>query len=237
MKGENETARSPELERAIRDYLNARAPEALERIVRYGKPLVNYFASLYSPGNRDEDLEQAGYEGLLKAVKRFDPAREVLFVTYASHCIIGEVRRELRRRSVFKVPQWLTTLQAAVIRATDELLQENGTMPTLPEIAAKVNVSEAGIVEAMQAGALSLNEIDFNSIKSLRYESFKLPLEDLLTVRMALEKLGELPRKVLTLIFYQDMTQSQVAAQLGTNQRRVSRILNRGLATMRKAVS
>jgi RNA polymerase sigma-B factor len=237
MSGDHQALRSPALEQAARDYRNTGAPEALEKVVRCAEPLVAHFSRLYSPGRRDEDLKQAGYEGLLKAAKRFEPGRDALFATYASHCIIGEIRREIKRRRIFRVPEYISGLQAAVIKATDQLLQEKGATPTLKEIAERVNVAEAGIIEAMQAGAVSLDEIDFSSIKSLRYESFKLPIEDLLTIKMALEKLSGLPRQVLELIYYRDLTQEQAARRLGTNQRRVSRILNRGLAEMRKAVS
>lgn len=236
MSGDYRLARSPALEQAAREYRLSRAPAALEKVVCCGEPLVRHFSRLYSPGRRDEDLLQAGYEGLLIAAGRFDPEKETLFATYASHLIIGEIRREIKRRRAYRIPDQLASVQAAVLKATDQLLQEKGATPTLKEIAERVNVAEAGIVEAMQAGAVSLDEIDLSSIKSLRYESFRLPIEDLLTVRMALEKLGDLPRRVLELIFYRDLTQEQTARRLGTNQRRVSRLLNRGLAEMRKAV-
>ena len=207
-----------ELEAAVRLYRESGSEAALERVVRAGEALVIHFAGLYSRGRIDEDLKQAGFEGLLKALKRFEPAKKVLFVTYASHCIIGEIRRELKRRRAFKVPEWLSGLQAAIIGATEELIRENGTEPGLKEIAERINITEAGIVEAMQAGAVSLDQIDLTRLRSLRYESFKLP------------------RKVLTLTFYQDLTQEQVAQKLGLNQRKVSRLLGKGLTAMRAYV-
>jgi len=228
--------RSPGLEQAALEYRLSGAAEPLELLVIRGEALFNHFARLYSAGRTDEDLRQAGFEGLLKAAKRFDPEKKTLFATYAAHCIIGEIRREIKRRRICRIPDCLADLQAAILRATEELLQEKGAAPELNELAARLNVAEAGIAEAMLAGTVSWEELDFGAIRSLHYENFKLPLEDLLTVRMALERLSELPRKVLTLIFFSDLTQEQVARSLGTNQRRVSRIMNRGLAELRKAV-
>jgi RNA polymerase sigma-B factor len=225
-----------ELEAAVRSYRENGTEAALERVIRAGEGLVIHFAGLYSRGCIDEDLKQAGYEGLLKALRRFEPAKNVLFATYAAHCIMGEIRRELKRRRAFRVPEWLSELQAAIVGATEELIREKGAEPGLKEIAERINITEAGIVEAMQAGAVSLEQIDISRLRSLRYESFKLPLEDQIAVRMALERLDELPRKVLTLTFYQDLTQEQVAQKLGLNQRKVSRLLGKGLTAMRAYV-
>ena len=224
------------LEKAAEEYYASPGKLTKEKVVETASALVFYYASIYSLGSTDEDLRQAGYEGLLKALKRFDPKHGALFVTYATHCIIGEIRHELRDRGSFKVPDWLKKLQAKIIKATEELAQKNGTMPTLKEIAQKVNVAEEGIVEAMQAGCVSLDEIDLTKVKSLRYESFKLPIEDVITVQMSLEKMDNLQRRVVTMVYYEGMTQEQVARKLGLNQRKVSRLLNSGLKEMRSYV-
>lgn len=236
MSRETETIQNNALEIAAKDYVFTKAPAAKEAVVETGQALVNYYASLYSPGRIDEDLRQAGYVGLLKALKRFDPNKGVLFATYATHCIIGEIRHELRDRGTFKIPDWLKSLQAKIIEATDELAQKNYAMPTLKEIASKVNVAEEGIVEAMQAGCISLDQLDLSKLKSLRYESFKLPIEDVITVKMSLDRMDQLQKKVVTMIYYEGMTQEQVARKLGLNQRKVSRLLNSGLKEMRAYV-
>ena len=236
MNPRNTTRQNQALEAAVKDYLETGSPGAKETVIKTGEALVNYYAGLYSQGVSDEDLRQAGYEGLLKALKRYDPKRGVMFSTYAVHCIIGEIRHELRDRGPFKIPEWLHSLQSKVLKVTEELAQKNGYMPTLPEIAQKANVAEEGIVEAMQVGYVSLDEIDLSKVRSLRYENFKLPIEDIITVKMSLEKMDDLQKKVITLIYYEGMTQEQVARQLGLNQRKVSRLLNSGLKEMRADV-
>ena len=221
------------LEAAALEYFQKGSEKDKEAAVKAGDALVTYYAALYSPGRIDEDLKQAGYEGLIKALKRFNPSRGTMFSTYASHCIIGEIRHELRDRNTFKVPEVVKNLQAKVIKATEELAQENFAMPTLKEIARRVNVGEEGIVEAMQIGCISLDEVELSKVKSLRYESFKLPIEDKLTVQMSLNKMDSLQKKAIKLIYFEGLSQEQAAKRLGINQRKVSRILKRGIAEMR----
>jgi len=222
-----------ELESAVKEYFKSRTGRNKEAVVRAAEQLVGYYASLYSPGKIDEDVRQAGYEGLLKALYRYNPAYKTMFSTYASHCIIGEIRHELRDRGPFKVPDWMKGLQARVINATEELAQKNGSMPTLADIANHVNVAEEGIIEAMQAGCVSLSEIDITKLKHIRYENFKLPIEDRIAVQMSLEKMDRLQRDVIKMIYYEGLTQQEAARKLGLNQRKVSRLLNKGLKEMR----
>lgn len=233
MSANKATGKNEALENAALDFCITGSDQAKETVIRAGEALVNYYAGLYSPGITDEDLRQAGYEGLLKALLRFDPQKGVMFSTYAVHCIIGEIRHELRDRGPFKIPEWLQSLQSKVLKVTEELAQKNGYMPSLPEIAEKANVSEEGIIEAMQVGTVPLHEIDLSKLRSLRYESFKLPIEDVVTLKMSLDKMDDLHKKVITMIYFEGMTQEQVAKKLGLNQRKVSRILNSGLMEMR----
>ncbi len=236
MTVQTKTKQNTVLEAAVQEYLEKDSNESKAAVIKAGEALINYYAGLYSPGKLDEDLKQVGYEGILKALKRYDPTRNVMFSTFATHCIIGEIRHELRNRGSFKIPEWLKKIQATVINATEELAQQNGAMPTLQEIAVKVNVSEEGIVEAMQAGCVSLGEVDLSKVKTLRYESFKLPIEDKITVQMALDRMEDFPKEVITLIYYEGLTQEQVAQRLGISQRKVSRIMNRGLNDLREYV-
>lgn len=231
------TTKNEALEIAALSYLQSGAGEDKTAVVTAGQALVNYYASLYSPGKADEDLRQAGYEGLLKALNRFKPERGYSFSTYASHCIIGEIRHELRDRGTFKIPDWMKGLQARIINATEELAQKNGTIPTLKEIARQVNVTEEGIIEAMQAGCVSLDQVDLSKMRHIRYESFKLPIEDTIAVQMSLEKMDKLQQQVIKMIYYEGLTQEETASRLGLNQRKVSRLLKRGLSDMRAYVT
>ena len=195
MSSANNLKQNIAIEAAVLNYIETGSKEDKAEVVKTCDALINYYARLYIPGRLDEDLRQAGCEGILKALKRYNQSRGVMFSTYASHCIIGEIRHELRYRETFKMPDWLRSLQGNIINATEELAQKNGAMPTLAEIAREVNVSEDGIVEAMQAGCVSLDEIDLAKVKHVRYESFRLPIEDKITVQMSLERMDDLPKR------------------------------------------
>ncbi|MDA8096295.1 MAG: sigma-70 family RNA polymerase sigma factor [Clostridia bacterium] len=225
-------SKHPNLESAVQTYLIDRNEERLRRVVESGSQLVHHFARLFSGNGPPDDLVQAGYEGLLKALRRFDPERNVKFVTYASHCIMGEIRHELRREASFDRPGWVFDLQARIHRASDKLLQRSGEPPGLEAIAEAVNIRKEGVQEALRAGSVSLDELDLSRIRRIRYESFQLPIEDRIAVRQAVEHLNGLQRRVVYLIFYQDLTQAQAARKLGISQRRVSRLLHCGLTQM-----
>ena len=231
------TTKNEALEIAVLYYLQSKSGEDKTAVVTAGEALVNYYVGLYSPGRKDEDLKQAGYEGLLKALKRYNPDRGIAFSTYASHCIIGEIRHELRDRGTFRVSEWMKNLQSKIISATEELVQKNSTMPTLKEIARRVNVTEEGIVEAMQASCVSLDELDLSKIRHICYESFKLPIEDIVVVQMSIEKIDNIQQQVIKLIYYEGLTQEETAKRLGLNQRKVSRLMNKALDEMRAYVT
>ncbi|MEW6424248.1 MAG: sigma-70 family RNA polymerase sigma factor [Bacillota bacterium] len=220
------------LETAARLYFAGQSEERLQALVEAGGGLVRHFAWLCSGGRPTEDLRQAGYEGFLKAVRRYEPARGVRFTTFAAHCVMGEIRHQLRREAAFDRPGWAADLQAQIFRAAEEILQRTGEPPTLRDLAEAVNVREDGVAQVLRADRVSLAELDFSRVRHLRYESFHLPIEDRIAVRQALEKLNKLQRKVVYLIFYRDFTQTRAAAELGIGQRRVSRLLSRSLALL-----
>ncbi|MCJ7772660.1 MAG: hypothetical protein MUP22_05950 [Desulfobacterales bacterium] len=191
---------APDLEAAVQDYLKTGSLEAKQNVVTVGQAMVYYYAGIYSPGKLDETLRKAANDGFLRALKLYDPVYKVLFTTYATHCIISEIRQELRSRKIFSMPEWLKRLQNDVINATEELAQDNCSLPTLEVIAQKLNVAEKGITEVMQAGSVSMKEIDLKSIKSLRHETFKIPIEDVITLRKSMDRLSNIQKKVLYLI-------------------------------------
>ena len=221
-----------DLEEAVVAYRNDRSEENLKQVIMAGKPLVYHFANIYSGNRYSEDLIQAGYEGLLKALKRFDPGRGVRFVTFASHYIMGEIRHQLRREASFDRPGWVADIQSRIYRVMDDLLQKTGEPPSLEEIAEAVNIRKEGVIQALQAGRVSLETLDLNQFRHIYYENFKLPIEDQIAVRQALKRLTDMQRWVIYLIFHRDLTQQQVAKEMGIGQRRVSRLMHRGLQSM-----
>lgn len=222
----------PDLDAAFAAYRAGGGEEELRAVVEAGEALVRHFARFYAGGRPAEDLVQAGYEGLIKAVRRFDPGRNVRFATFAAHCVMGEIRHQLRREARFSRSGWVTDLQARVHQAAEDIVRRTGEPPRLEDVAAAVNVREEGVLQIMRAGLVHMDEVDLSRIKHRRYESFQLPVEDRVAVRLALGRLSELQRKVVYLVFWCDLTQTQAAKELGISQRRACRLLHRGLARM-----
>jgi RNA polymerase sigma-B factor len=230
-------ALQPGLDEAILGYLDDRCEENLRQVFIAGSALVHHYGGLYSGNCLSEDIIQAGYEGLMKAVQRFDPNRGVRFVTFASHYIMGEMKHYLRQEVSFDRPGWVADLQSYIYETIEKLSQKKGEPPTLDEIAEEVNIRKEGVAQALQAGYVSLDELDLKQVKHLYYESFQLPIEDKIAVRQAVERLSELQRQVIYLIFYRDLTQQEAAEQIGIGQRRVSRLMHRGLESMAEYLS
>lgn len=222
-------AQSQNIENAMEAYQDAKDKNSLRKLVIAGTGLVHYFANIYAPGQNKEDIIQAGFEGLLKAVERYDRSRGTSFCTYAGHYIMGEMRHMIRREAAFDRPAWVVELQSKVNRTIENHLQRNGEPPSVAQIAYELNVREEGVVQAMRAGWVSIDEIDIAQIHSQRYESFTLPIEDRIALKLALEKLSKMQRKVIELLFYHGMTQTETAETLGVSQRKVSRTLKKSL--------
>lgn len=223
--------RKEDLESTYQLYRQTAEHDDLLNLVQAGERLVRHFTRIYT-GGMAEDALQAGREGLLKAVRRFKPEKGVAFATYASHCIMGEIRHYLRKEASYYRPGSIKDLQSRVDRYVEQVIKERGEPPAIEEIADALNVKVAGVVEVMRAGLVSLDEVDVRKIQALRYESFKLPIEDKLVLQQALDRLSDVQRKVIYYLFFMDLTQTQAGKKLGLSQRAVSRVLHKSLQKM-----
>jgi len=221
------------LDMAANIYTKHPSIENMERVIEGAKGLVYHFAKIYGGGMRFDDLSQTGMEGLLKAVRNFDAGYGVKFSTYASHCIIGEIKHFVRKEASFYKPGCIAGLQNKVNRFIEESIKNSGVIPKAGEIAERFGVREESVTEIMGAGLVDFSEIDTDNIKTVRYASFHLPIEDKLFLEHAFKKLTDLQKKVIYLLFYRDLSQSEVAKKLGISQRQVSRIKDKSIQAMR----
>ena len=225
---------SPLDEAAVQYYKNSPSPENKEALVNEAKGLVYHFVKIYGGGTRTDDLIQTGMVGLLKAINKFDPDKGVKFATYASECIIGEIRHFVRKESSYYTPGCIVGLQNKVNGIIDDCLKKYGTMPCASEIAEQLGVREESVTEIMNAGLVDFSQIETENIKTVRHSTFQLPIEDKLLLEQAFNKLNELQKQVIYLLFYLDLTQIEVASLLGISQRQVSRIKNKCIKLMRE---
>jgi RNA polymerase sigma-B factor len=219
--------------------------EARERALVELMPLVRALASRYAGrGEPLEDLVQVGALGLIKAVDRFDVDRGVEFSSYAVPTIVGEIRRHFRDKAwAMHVPRRLKELSVRLSRLLDDLTTELGRSPTIAELAEAAGAEEEEVIDALDsAHAYSTRSLhasfeeggdDSLADKLGTPETGYEEVEDGSLVAAGLDALDERERRIVELRFFEEMTQSQIAAEIGISQMHVSRLLRRALATMR----
>ncbi len=215
-------------------YQDDSSNENLEQVMKAGKKLIYHVMYTISHGTMQEDLVQAGYEGLLKALHKFDTTKETSFTTYAYYCIMGQIRLELRKERNFNRPLWIVQLQHKIIEASDSFIQKHERMPTRKELATRINIMEEGITEAMVAGSKPLDELDYSLFRSQEPESFRLPIEDSIALHEALGQLSKLQKSIIESLFYKGQTQEETAATLHMSRSKVYRIYQKALKSLRE---
>lgn len=221
--------------------------ERLEEILRRNEGLLHHALKRFSSsGEAYEDLFQVARLGLIKAAQRYDSARGSPFVTYAMAIVDGEVRHYLRDCLLIRQPRWARTLYQRIQNAQTEFYRTAGRSPTLSELAEAVNLRKEGVLEVIRVyGALSLHSLDEpfgegnvdppdrSLMRSVRKETFSLPIEDRILLYDALGALSDLHKRIVYLLFFRDLTQEEVARETGLTQRTVSREQSKALARLK----
>jgi RNA polymerase sigma-B factor len=244
----NDGPRDDELFTAIAAHPDATTRAALvELVVRRHGWVVRWAAGLYRDrGESLEVLRQVGYVGLLEAIERFDPRRGADFDSFAVPTVLGEIRRHFRdRRRCTRIPRRLYHLQVRIREQAAALEQQLRRAPTVAELAAALKVPAEDVIEALAAlswlGPASLDEptpsgtrvADLVGVEDSRLES----LIDMQALSGLVAALPERERTILRMRFYDEMSQAQIAAELGISQMHVSRLLARTLHRLREALS
>lgn len=222
---------------------------ARDALVRLHLPLVEHCARRFrNRGEPFEDLVQVGTIGLIKSVDRFDTERGVEFSTYATPTIIGEIKRYFRDKGwAIRVPRRLQELRMQIGTATAELTQDLGRSPTASELAAHIGCTVEEIVEGIESSnaysTLSLDATDDSDdgaasmLDALgEVDAGMEHVEIRESIKPLLDQLDAREKKILLLRFFKNMTQSQIAEEIGVSQMHVSRLLNRTLEQLRSSL-
>lgn len=216
------------------------------RLVRMHLPLVEHLARRFrNRGEPLDDLTQVATIGLIKSVDRFDPERGVEFSTYATPTVVGEIKRHFRDKGwAVRVPRRLQELRLSLTTATAELSQQHGRSPTVHELAERLGISEEEVLEGLESAnaysTLSLDVPDTDDespavADTLGSEDEALEgVEYRESLKPLLEDLPPREKRILLLRFFGNMTQSQIAQEVGISQMHVSRLLARTLAQLRE---
>jgi RNA polymerase sigma-B factor len=222
--------------------------ELRSRLVTGYLPVARHIARRYShKGEPLDDLEQVACIGLIKAVDRFEPDQGRAFLPFAVPTITGEVRRHFRDKTwSMRVPRRLKDLHVAIHNVTVELSQQLGRAPRPSDIAGRLQISLEEVLSALQAGeayhAGSLDEPLTSSGTATLQTTLGEPDPALdrfvrdYSLNPHLAALSTLERQILVMRFFEDMTQTQIAARIGVSQMQVSRLLSTILTALRTAI-
>ena len=219
-------------------------------LVELNLTLVRFAAGRFR--NRSEPMEdivQVGTIGLIKAIGRFEPEREVEFPTFALPTIVGEMKRFFRDTSwAVHVPRRLQELRLALARAGDELAQRLDRAPTTAELAEHLGLTVAEVGEGLvAANGYAVSSLDAQPGEgegggetgaSIAERVGALDpgmegIENLESLKPLVAQLPERERAVLSLRFGAELTQAQIGAELDISQVQVSRLLAKAVQALR----
>ncbi|MFD4574554.1 RNA polymerase sigma factor SigF [Streptomyces sp. NPDC058417] len=239
--------RLTELEEGTHEYQYAR-----NTLIEMNMSLVRFAAGRFrGRGDDMEDVVQTGMIGLIKAIDRFEIAREVEFTSFALPYIVGEIKRFFRDTTwAVHVPRRLQELRVELAKARDELAGRLDREPTVAELATLMNLTEREVVEAQIASngynSSSLDaaltgdgaeggEAVLADFLGVEEDGLRL-VEDFHTLAPLMARLSERDREILHLRFVEEATQAEIGERLGCSQMHVSRLIKRIIGNLREGM-
>lgn len=217
-----------------------------DELVRRHADLAASIARRYrGKGVDDDDLLQVANMALLKAIQRYDASIGTIR-PYAAATISGELKRLLRDKGwSVRVPRSLQERSLSVSKTAEELAQRLNRPPETHEIAVQLELTDEEVIEAMDARqAYASSSIDkpaeatgVTLLERLEDDDAHLLLaDDRVVVEDAIRQLPERQQRILGLRFNEDMTQTEIAEELGISQMHVSRLLASALKSLKKSI-
>jgi RNA polymerase sigma-B factor len=217
------------------------------RSIEAGLPLARRLAAARrGRGEPLDDLNQVAALALIQAVDGYDPSRQAAFTSYAVPTIVGALKRHFRDSTWrVRVPRSIKDLAVSLAPASASLTQELGRSPTLRELAASVDATEAAVAVALNSW-LAHHPDSLDALSTVGGEQQRRLIDgvgdidanfdrvtDLHALRGLLAALTVRQQRILAMRFFDHMTQAQIAARIGVSQMHVSRLLARTLANLR----
>ena len=223
----------------FREYRKTQSSELRNALIEKFLPMAELLAYKYSGrGVEREDLQQVASYALVLAVDRYDPDKGVQFASFATPTIIGEIKKYFRDTTwSLKVPRRLKEITARLNEAREILQEILHRVPTVPELARHLEVSEEEIIEALEGShAYTTYSLDYEHDDALETE--RQPFEKFLgeseegydrfetsgVLEKVIAELSPTEKEIVRKRFLQEITQRDVAKALGISQMTVSRI-------------
>src|SRR5689334_7903907 len=235
-------------------YKQSADPHLRERLILTYAPLVKYVAGRLGTGLpahvEEGDLVSYGLLGLMNAIERYDPGRDITFETYAISRIKGPIIDELR--SLDWVPRSVRSRAREIERAITELEHRLHRPPTDEEIASHIGVSDDEFQDSLTAisrsSVAALDELwtigssggdTVSLIDTLQDPNADDPSTEMSRVELrealagAIGKLPERERTVITLYYYEELTLREIGEVLGVTESRVSQLHTKAILRLK----
>ena len=230
----------------LKRYHESGDTAAREALVERHLPLVRSLARRYAGrGEALEDIEQVGAIGLIKAIDRFELARDVALATYATPNVVGEIKRHFRDKGwAIRVPRALQELNASMSGAIERLTVKLARSPSIAEIAEELKATPEQVLEALEVGSaystVSLSQggggdEQLDPLEAIGGEDEGFArTEDRAALAPALAHLPKREQEILRMRFEEGLPQTQIAQRVGLSQMHVSRLIRKSLGAMRE---
>lgn len=204
--------------------------DELVRLIKENERLIYKITHFFTNYESKEDLFQVGCMGLIKAYQNYKEGYNTKFTTYAYPYILGEIKKYVREDKGIKISRDISKLNLKIEKANILLTQKLMREPTICELSNFLGIGEEFIVEALSSNNLvySLDEpIECKDDTLCLYDKIssieKLDKDTLIALKQELQLLNEEEYNIIDSHYFKDLTQSEIAENLGINQVQVSR--------------
>ncbi|MDO4282205.1 MAG: SigB/SigF/SigG family RNA polymerase sigma factor [Clostridia bacterium] len=219
-------------------YLKDKFVEANLRLV------LSIIKKFNNRGENINDIFQVGVVGLIKAIDNFDITQPVQFSTYAVPMIIGEIKRYLRDNSAFRVTRSLRDLAYTISQEREKYINEKNEEPTVDEICKITGAAKEDVILALDSMIVPMSIYDsvyndggdqiflLDQLKNEKEDSEELINK--IAIEQMLEKLNDKEKDIIKKRYFQDVTQIELAEELGVSQAQISRIEKNALNKLKR---
>lgn len=217
--------------------------ESLSDLIDQNKNLIYKVTTLFNSYSNKEDLFQVGCIGLINAYKKYDESYNTKFSTYAYPYILGEISSYVKKDKGIKVSREISKLNSMIERAGILLTQKLMREPSVSELADYLDIDESFVVDALKARypIMSTDSVindDGREITLLDTipDINGMDMNTLVALKEELLKLDSFEREIINERYVQNLTQSEVASNLGISQVQVSRKEQKVLSKLRSSL-
>jgi RNA polymerase sporulation-specific sigma factor len=219
--------------------------EAMSVLITSNMPLIKSIIKRYKSKNLEyDDLLQLGSMGLIKAVKNFDSSYKVRFSTYAVPMIAGEIKRFIRDDGAIKVSRSLKLLAHKINQYIVEKKKSSDDGPTMNEIANEFNIDVEDISFILDSSKMPVSlynknddENSLNLIDKIYDDDNSDDVIDKMLIRDVINTLPDREKKIIISRYFRDMTQSEIADEIGISQVQISRLETKILEKIKQDIS